>query len=184
MTTLFWLSFIHCTATYKCRVRWYFVIFYTRTLHWYDVFKGKVTCPHVYVTMYERVKDPQLQMFSFSNIFLFTLHCRHLCRVKFGSRALVRIIPRDMGLNLVKNMEKIWKCSMFYYPEGGGEIAKWLASPSVKPPVQFRARYNPFVSEKWNFVKISSTCPSAADWFTKDSVMCYRVYVIMHVKAL
>ena len=78
-------------------------------------------------------------------------------------------------------------CSVFSYPivnyhKGGGEIVKWLVSPSVKGPSRFEPGLNCFfqkggiLSACYEFVSTS-----ANDLFTKG-LPCVIMSVIMHVK--
>ena len=41
---------------------------------------------------------------------------------------------------------------------GGGEMAQWLGSLSVKQAVQVRDRHDPLVSERWNSIRMLLIC--------------------------
>ena len=65
---------------------------------------------------------------------------------------------------------------------GGIEIAYWLVSLSVKWAVQVRAWHDPFVSDRWNTISMSSTCLHQCPQLVHQRPsMCYHVFVIMHV---
>ena len=64
---------------------------------------------------------------------------------------------------------------------GAGEIAKWLASLSVKWAVQVRAQHDPLVSERWLSEFYEHVSTSLHQCLQSPSI-CYYVYVMMHVK--
>ena len=78
--------------------------------------------------------------------------------------------------------------SLYYYwytktNKRGGEIAQSLASLSTKLVIQVRARLDPLVIERWNFITVLLTCSHQCRRLVeKRPSMCYYVCVIMHVK--
>ena len=59
-----------------------------------------------------------------------------------------------MGISSLENTQN---SSIALNYIGGGEIAQWLASLSVKLAVQVRAQHDPLVSERWNSVSVLLT---------------------------
>ena len=57
---------------------------------------------------------------------------------------------------------------------------KHMQSPSVMRAVQVRDRHDQFITERWNSIKMLLTCPHQCRRLVQ--IMCYHVYVIMHVK--
>ena len=82
------------------------------------------------------------------------------------------------------SFEDIYNSLLYFIMyEGGGEIAQWLASLSVKPAVQVRTRHDLLVADRCNATRMLSTCSHQCRQLVQQRPSkCYHVCVIMHVK--
>ena len=66
---------------------------------------------------------------------------------------------------------------------GGGEIAQLVASLSATRSIQVRARYDPFVTERWNSITVAlSRSHQCRRLVKKRRSMCHYVCEMIHVK--